>query len=222
MLDVPCNATAAVARAKRCVLPATPPYRDHNYYWLGTGDYAPFTPLCVDHTSAVSGNNVIDWPWTEDEDALAAGYRKCSDCAGFAICWCWRLHRHRPGFNHGNWASVSDDINVNSAMEDAVHHQELFEEVSPTVVRPGDLLCYPTFRLKGVKKPFIGHVGIVLDVAPAYLTGRYSKLLMAHCHGPNGREPAVTQNMATHFEQHDRDWPKPEHRTHIIRPKERK
>src|SRR5262245_49816365 len=49
-----------------------------------------------------------------------------SDCAGFAICRCYGLRRHRPGFNRGAWSSVEDDLNCNSAIEDADHHRELF------------------------------------------------------------------------------------------------
>lgn len=209
MSDPACTAAVAVARAR---LICSDPQKDVGpVYWLGTGDYKPFS---TDHGQ-------IDMPWTSNEDAEKLGYHRCSDCAGFAICWCWKLRRHRPGFNKGPWASIEDDINVNSIMEDAVHHQELATEVEPSMVMPGDLLCYPTIKLKGFPKPFIGHVAIVLDVNPVYLAGRYSKLLIAHCHGPNGRRPAVTQNMGSHWEEHDKQWPKNEHRTHVIRIKER-
>lgn len=210
MTDASCGAAEAVARAQRISKDST--LDPGPVYWLGSGDYAPFY---TEH------GGLVDFPWTSNEAAEKAGYHRVSDCAGFAICWCWKLRRHRPGFNKGPWASVEDDINVNSAMEDAVHHQELFEEVHPSLVRPGDLLCYPTIKLKGFKQPFIGHVSIVLDISPKYVAGAYSKLLVAHCHGPNGRRPAVTQNMGLHWEERDKQWPKPEHRTHVIRPKER-
>jgi len=82
------------------------------------------------------------------------------DCFGFAYCEAYQVRRHRPGFNRGAWATVSDDLNCNSAIEDARHAGELFALTS----RPelGALLTYPTIRLAGNPQPFIGHVGIVV------------------------------------------------------------
>lgn len=180
-------------------------------YRLGTGDYRPKT--IKDLSGQVLDERDLPWTPTPDGDKMA------SDCSGFAISWCWKLRRHRPGFNKGPWATVSDDINVNSIMEDATHHQELATKVKPEAVRPGDLLCYPTIYLRGHK--FIGHVGMVVDVPLNWRPNEYSTLMVIHCHGPNGLIPPVTTNLGKAWEVHDRVWPKVEHRTHVIRMKER-
>lgn len=144
-----------------------------------------------------------------------------SDCAGFAICKCYGLRRHRPGFNVGPWASVSDDLNVNSAIEDADHRRELFERVTSGPPQLGDLLCYPTFRLPGREKPWIGHVAIVVGVSRLlewdWSRPTWSYLDIVHCHGPNGRTPGVIATSAAHWDDHDRIWPKPEHRSSLLR-----
>lgn len=161
----------------------------HMTYWLGTGD-------C----------DTANWGR--------------SDCAGFAICRCYGLRRHRPGFNRGPWASVSDDLNVNSAIEDADHHRELFERATG-VPRPGDLLCYPTFRLPGRDKPWIGHVAIVVGTERLlewdWSRPTWSYLDVVQCCGPDGRTPGVIATDAKHWDDHDRIWPRAEHRSALIR-----
>jgi hypothetical protein len=137
-----------------------------------------------------------------------------SDCAGFAMCWAYKLPRHRKGFNVGSWASVSDDINCNSGIEDAEHARELFEIVT-SAPQPGDLLTYPTFTVIADGQPhkFIGHVGIVVGVAravewdPAHPA--YELLDIAQCKGPNGRAPAVVATDGSVWAHHDAVWPKP-------------
>jgi hypothetical protein len=142
-----------------------------------------------------------------------------SDCAGFAINRCYGLRRHRKGFNVGPWASVSDDLNCNSAIEDADHHRELF--VRATRPELGDLIAYPTIRLPGPATPWIGHVAIVIGVDrvlewdPA--TPDWALLDIAQCCGPNGRHPAIVASNASHWSGHDLTWPKPEHRTALLR-----
>lgn len=171
-------------------------------YLLGTGNYKP--------------NNDTD-PWTYRNAQLG------SDCAGFAICYCWKLVRHRPRFNHGPWATVEDDINVNSTIEDAVHKKELAERVllSGDKPEPGDLLCYPTFQYRDRGKKFIGHVAIINDVLDNYVAGRYDLLSIIQCHGPDGFKPGVVETDGSLFLHHDSLWPKDEHRTKIVRMKER-
>lgn len=142
-----------------------------------------------------------------------------SDCSGFAINRCYGLRRHRPGFNVGSWATVSDDLNPNSAIEDSDHHRELFVRAD----RPqlGDLLAYPTIRLPGHLSPWIGHIAIVVDVSrviewdPA--TPDWSLLGVVQCCGPNGRRPGVIETNASHWNGHDMTWPKPEHRSALLR-----
>ncbi len=143
------------------------------------------------------------------------------DCFGFAFCEVYGVRRHRPGFNHGPWASVESDINCNSAIEDADHAGELFERVDTPA--PGVLLTYPTIRLVGYPQPFIGHVGIVVSVArciewdPEFPT--YAMLDVVHCHGPNGRRPGIAATDGAVWGHHDQNWPKPEHRTAMLRVK---
>jgi hypothetical protein len=76
MSDPKCSAADAVGRAGRLVSSRT------GQYVLGTGDYRPTT--------------TSDTPWTVNAGLTG------SDCAGFAICWAWKLVRHRPGFNKGS------------------------------------------------------------------------------------------------------------------------
>lgn len=142
------------------------------------------------------------------------------DCAGAAISYAHNLKRHRPGFNRGPWASVSDDINTNSAIEDAEHKRELFEIVERELARPGDLIMYPTIRLRRIPpvKPFIGHVQMIVEAPPKWWLRGYAGLKVAHCHGPNGRRPAVTLASGGACDRHDEQWSKPEHRTRIVRP----
>ncbi len=155
-----------------------------------------------------------------------------SDCAGFAINRCYNIRRHRPGFNAGPWASVSDDINCNSAIEDAHHKQELFEPVFlidkkfSDVPRPGDLLTYPTFRIKNALGatvgPFIGHVGIVVGVPAEWSWGasKWAELTVVQCCGPDGRKPGIVKSSALHWDAHDKVWEKPQHRSVLLRIKQ--
>jgi hypothetical protein len=195
----PCSAAEAVQRARSLI-------GKGGQYILGTGDYRPH----------VVGGTLIDLPWTE-RDGLVG-----SDCAGYAISWCYMLQRHRPGFNVGSWASVANDINCNSAIEDGQHNRDLFEVIDTPEL--GALLLYPTFVIVGMDgKPhrFIGHVGIVVGVSrclewdPALRT--YAALDVAHCHGPNERKPAVTLGDGALWDHHDHIWPKPQHRTVMLR-----
>lgn len=146
-----------------------------------------------------------------------------SDCAGFAINKCYNIRRHRPGFNKGSWASVEDDINCNSAIEDADHKQELFERVTD-VPKPGDLLTYPTFRLHNHAQPFIGHVAIVIGVPAEWAWGysKWGELTVVQCCGPDGRKPGIVKSNAGHWDAHDATWPKPEHRSVLLRVKQEK
>lgn len=186
--DAPCSAAEAVERALAQAKICG------GQYGLGTGDYRP--------------RGLVDQPWT--------GAGLASDCAGFAICWAWKLRRHRPGFNRGRWATVADDINCNSMIEDARHQRELFDEVAYDDARPGDLIAYPTIRI-GLKQ-FIGHVALI-TWAPEYMTGHdLYRLQLVQCHGPNGFRPGAVTSDGSVFQHHDATWPKPEHRCAIIRP----
>ena len=143
------------------------------------------------------------------------------DCFGFALNKCYGVKRHRPGFNHGPWATVEDDLNCNSAIEDARHKKELFEEVpSLNDVQAGDLIAYPTFRLKdenGVWHQYIGHIGLV-EWRPFGPLRGFRDLHIIQCHGPNNRRPGIVATDGMIWDNHDHVWPKQEHRTAILRP----
>ncbi len=199
----PCNATEAVLRAKTIV-------GKGGQYVLGTGDFRPIAAVYGNGTAT----GTVDLPWTEGDGGMVG-----SDCCGFAITWCYKLRRHRPGFNKGSWASVTDDINCNSAIEDADHAGELFERIK----RPelGALLVYPTFMLRGAR--FIGHVVIVTGVSRCLewdeAAPNYGLLDVAECHGPNGHAPGVVASTGAGFTRHAALWPKPEHTTVMLRVK---
>jgi hypothetical protein len=138
-----------------------------------------------------------------------------SDCFGFAVNKCFNIVRHRPGFNKGPWATVEDDLNCNSAIEDSEHKKELFIPVTGEI-QPGDLLAYPTIDVSN--KKFIGHIAIVVSWAPGWKVGdKYAGLWVVQCSGPNGRTPAITMTTAAHWDDHDKLWPKPAHRSKLIR-----
>src|SRR5262245_37118915 len=160
-------------------------------YLLGTGDYHP----------RQDGASIEDVPWTERDGELG------SDCAGFAMCWCHRLQRHRPGFNRTPQATVSDDINTDSGIEDALGAQELFTIVTPPPL-PGDLLLYKTIHLSGYP-PFIVHVGLVVSPAPESwdpVHPAYETLAIAQCRGPDHRAPGVIRTDGSIWSHHDAIW----------------
>jgi len=162
-----------------------------------------------------------------DSEATASIY----DCSSFAIRHCYKLPGHRPGFNRG-WkpdanfpqgATVVDDINTNSAIEDAFHEQELFELVRDDP-RVGDLLAYPTIRIPGIKAgPWIGHVLICVGTGRVRswdpTKPKFSLLDVVECHGPNGTLRAIRKNTGAMVDSHNATWPKVNHRGHLLRVK---
>lgn len=141
------------------------------------------------------------------------------DCFGFAACELFGIDRHRPGFNRGPWSTVEDDLNCNSAIEDADHAGELFERVFTPI--PGALILYPTIYLPGHEQPWIGHVKIVTSVSRCtewdHDRPRYELLDTVECCGPNGRRPGIVAGTGVGMDAHDARWPKPEHRTVMLR-----
>lgn len=197
MKDAPCNAEEAITRARQQYASGK------SQYVLGTGDYWPH------HEAGVE----VDTP-----DTAKAGLWGM-DCAGFAICWAWKLRRGRRGFNVGGWATVSHDINSDSFLEDAEHKQELSMVVKTPAV--GDLLIYPSYRKSG-KRVLIGHVGIIEAVPPEWDADnpQYELLSVLQACGPNRRKPAVLKTSGKVWAEHDKLWSK--HKTRIVRPHERK
>jgi hypothetical protein len=160
-------------------------------YQLGEGDYFPVQP------------NV---PLTKGG----------CDCDGFVL-WAWRTPRHRKGYNVGSWATVSDDVNPNSLLEDAQHAKDLCTPVMYNDVRPGDLLCYPTFHYQdahGAIHEFIGHIAIIVAVPAGFKVGqKWTQLQIVQVCGPNGRVPAALTTDGSVFDTHDATWPVPIHTT---------
>ena len=193
----PCSSTEAVQRALSLV-------GKGGQYWLGTGDYRPRT---------VAGQ-LVDQPWTSNNGGIG------SDCCGFAVDWCYKLPRHRPGYNVGSWSSCSDDINCNSAIEDAEHARDLFEIADRPM--PGDLIAYPTIYTKdGLEH--VGHVGIIVAVNRCAewdpTTPQYYLLDVVQVCGPNGRMPAAIRTDGSVWDHHDVKpfVTKPEHKTRVLR-----
>lgn len=188
---------------------------------MSTGSRPKYTATdAVDRARALVGRGVYTLG-TGDMDSKDDDAR---DCFGFAFCELYGVRRHRLGFNRGPWASVEDDLNCNSAIEDADHAGELFERVQTPA--PGVLLTYPTIRIRGqdgVLHQFIGHVGIVVGVARCLEWDHdhpsYSLLDVAQCRGPNGRKPGIVATDGAVWDHHDATWPKPEHRTVMLRVK---
>lgn len=176
---------------------------------------SPIAAVTVARSLVGSG---VYWLGTGDYDTPVGGK---SDCFGFAFNRCYGVKRHRPGFNVGPWASVTDDLNCNSAIEDADHHRELFLRVTGGPPRIGDLLAYPTFHLEGHPKPWIGHVAIVIGterlVEWDWARPTWALLDVAQCAGPNGRRPGIIATDAHHWDDHDKTWPRPEHRSSLLR-----
>lgn len=175
-------------------------------YVLGTGDYRP--------------RGTVDLPWTT-RDGMTG-----SDCAGL-ICYAYKLRRHRHGFNRGKWATVCDDINTDSLVEDAHNRQELCEVIHRP--EPGALIVYKSIRIVAKQFKLIGHIGLIESVpaewpmrtSPAdYLTPQpYELLSVLQCKGPNGRAPGVIRTDGSIWSKHDAKWPKEGHRTVLLRMK---
>jgi len=168
-------------------------------YLLGSGDYSPAAPGV---------------PWTMRNGEIG------SDCAGAAICFAFRLRRHRSGFNVQPNATVSSDLNVDSIVEDADPrrggHLELGELV--TIPAPGILLITPTIRIPEKAFTMMGHVRLIIDATrwnPA--APKWADVVYLECHGPNFHKPGITRNNGASVDQHDGIWPKWNHRAAMVR-----
>lgn len=197
MVDITVTRQEAVERAASLV--------DQGEYILGTGNYRP---------SQDADGNAVDLPFTQREGAGPSG----CDCAGFAVCWCYKVIRHQPGFNAGAWATVSDDINVDSVIEDARHDQALGTVITTPV--EGAWLLYPTIRDPRNPQPFIGHVAIIESVPAEFDPDSpdYRTLTVIQCRGPNGQKPAIIRSDGSFWWNHDQLWPKPQHRSVMVLP----
>lgn len=165
-----------------------------------------------------------------DEDAD----RLVFDCTSLVMRHAFGLDGHRPNFNRdwkvdfmtGATATVVDDINSNSAIENALFgNRELFEIVTGAP-QLGDLIACPTIRLPQHpdKGPWIGHAAIVSGVDRA--RGKwdpqlplFSLLDIIECRGPDERHPAIRYHNGTYFEGWRDTWPKVQHRSWLLRVK---
>lgn len=196
---IPCSEAEAVQRMLE--LEAG---RRGQYAW-GTGNYDPRHPELLGMTT---NHGLTGW-----------------DCAGAAVCYAFRLFRHRPGFNRQAHATIEDDLNVDSIIEDADParggHQELGEVV--TAPAPGVLLLTPTITLPanerlpdGFHEP--GHVRLILDAARwRPVRPKWADVTYLECHGPDRHVPGVTRNTGESVDKWDANWPKPMHRAVMVR-----
>lgn len=189
----PCPALEAVDRALRMV-------GRRERYVLGCGDYEP--------------GAARDEPFTTNK--LGHG----CDCWGLAGAWAYKLPRHRPGYNKGPWATVSDDINCDAAIEQAEHAaaaDRLWEVVDRP--RPGHLLVYPSIRDDSGKRIRIGHVGIVVDVPAEWdpKGPQYGLVTVVQCQAT--RAPAIIKGPGTAWfgREHFRGMINTAWRTRILR-----
>lgn len=215
--NVPCGPARAVDRAMRFV-------KRGGQYVFGTGNV---------HAEAVAGSS-LDVPWTAKEVDDGHGGKKTVvgvDCAGL-VCFSYELTRHRPGFNARRNATIVDDINVDSLLEDAepvLGRGELTERIE--LPELGALVAYPSVRItndEGETRRIPGHVGIIVGVFGGItLPGLadewdpmhpdYRRLKVAHACGPNFRKPGIVVTDGTTWMRHDELWPKPQHKTRILR-----
>lgn len=171
--------------------------RRDGQYVLGTGNWNPDT----------------DVPWTT-RDGLLGG-----DCVT-VFCHGFKVKRRRPGYNRGPWATISDDINCNSLIEDADHPDE--NDLTERILRPeiGALLTFPSVYKNG-RRISIGHIEIVVGIDRCLewdvTAPDYSLLDVVAIRGPNGRKPAAVRGTGAAFNRHDKLWPKPAHRTCMLR-----
>lgn len=204
----PCKASIAVERALSLV-------GQEGQYVLGTGGYRPY------ETTA----GIIDHPWTTRETDGLAG----CDCAGLVV-WAYQVPRHRPGYNKGGKYDVEDDLNCNSMLGDAMGGKDLFTLATDKPL-PGDVIAYPSFYLydsyghrmlhNAAPLHWIGHTAIVVSSERVtswnWTAPKWYELDVAQCKGPDGRKPAIVRTDGSIWSQHDANWPKPIHRSWLMR-----
>lgn len=190
-----------------------------------TGARPKYTPLeAVERCRKLIGSGIYKLGALDsDADKLVF------DCTSFCMRYGYGLDGHRQGYNRGwsvDWctsatATVVDDINSNSAIEDAMHGAELFELViGPPQI--GDIIAAPTIRLEGHAAPWIGHGVIVCGVDRAKghwdpQAPTFAALDVIECRGPNGRNPAIRITNGTWFDDRRIAWPKVNHRSWLLR-----
>lgn len=127
-----------------------------------------------------------------------------SDCVGFAL-WCLGLDRYQPGVSgRGAFPVYGGWINTDSALEEARTDNRkdpwFTEGPAPS---PGGLVVFPGYRRLGVRRP--GHVGVVVEVPAEWDSSEKScweRLVVAHCHGPAMRGPAIDRSHIDAWRNH--------------------
>jgi hypothetical protein len=84
------------------------------------------------------------------------------DCWALAGAYAFEQPRHDPGFNIGPWATVSDDRNCDSAIEDAEHKKQGYEVIDTPEL--ACLIVMPSIRDENGKRLRIGHVWLGVGV----------------------------------------------------------
>jgi len=161
------------------------------------------------------------------------------DCWGL-IAWANKQPRHQPGYNRGSlsrsfpgWPTVVDDVNTDSALEDAARLEPVLWQIVPAgLERAGDVVVYHTIfvnrnprnehcNVEGVGTLLKwGHVAGLVFVGPTGWKDPETRLVQ--CHGPNGRRPGVVNTNNGIFLNHEITWNRDGHRpdlgVHVLRP----
>lgn len=104
------------------------------------------------------------------------------DCSGF-VAWCLGYDRYQQIGDKPKGYWLNTDVIRAGGRND-------FVEVDRPA--PGVLLVYG--RHPFGKKPYIGHVGMIVSVPAEWDSDEvpcWHALQVAHCHGPNGRRPGI-------------------------------
>jgi hypothetical protein len=111
------------------------------------------------------------------------------DCWGFADAWAYDHPRHDPGFNVGPWATVSDDRNCDSAIEDAEHRRQAYEVIDTPEI--GCLIVMPSIRDENGKRIRMGHVWLAAVVPDAWNPAKpqYDTIITLQCQASS--HPAI-------------------------------
>lgn len=103
------------------------------------------------------------------------------DCWALADAYAYEHPRHDPGFNCGAWATVSDDRNCDSAIEEAEHIGKAYEEIDRPEI--GCLIVMPSIRDKDGHRIRIGHVWLAVIVPDAWDPAKpqYDTIITLQC-----------------------------------------
>jgi hypothetical protein len=158
---MPADPGAAIARAHALLGKGFP-------YILGTGNHKGATVLR-----------------RKDRPPTPLGF----DCWGYAGSYAYEQPRHEPGFNRGPWATVSDDRNCDSAIEEAEHIGKAYEVID----RPelGCLIVMPSIRDENHKRIRMGHVWMAVVVPDVWDPKRpeYDDIITLQCQASS--HPAI-------------------------------